>query len=110
MYITQSLQKKSNSKIASNLMGVRQEELGIDYFDRRNAMVEAVTLEDVNRIAAKYLEPENFSFIVVGEPQGLDEVATLPEAVGDDITLDDAGDEEEHDSEETKAMPDPDHG
>lgn len=111
-YLTGSypLSFDSNSKIASNLMGVRQEELGIDYFDRRNAMVEAVTLEDVNRIAAKYLEPENFSFIVVGEPQGLDEVATLPEAVGDDITLDDAGDEEEHDSEETKAMPDPDHG
>ena len=111
-YLTGSypLSFDSNSKIASNLMSVRLEDLGIDYFDRRNALVEAVTLEDTNRIAAAYLKPENFSFIVVGEPEGIPEVATLPEVAGDEITLDDAGDEEEHDSEETKAMPNPDHG
>ena len=54
------------------MMGVRLDELPVDFFDKRNAMVEAVTLEDVNRVAAEYLNPENFTFVVVGEPQGLD--------------------------------------
>ncbi|MEM1106841.1 MAG: pitrilysin family protein [Pseudomonadota bacterium] len=66
----------SNAKIAGNMMGVRQQGLGVDYFDRRNAAVMAVTLEDVNRVAATYLQPERFTFVVVGEPTGL-EVASL---------------------------------
>ena len=61
----------SNAKIAGNIMSVRQDELGIDYFDRRNALIEAVTLEDVNRAAATYLAPERYSFFIVGEPEGL---------------------------------------
>jgi zinc protease len=61
----------SNAKIAGNIMSVRQDELGIDYFDRRNALIEAVTLEDVNRAAATYLAPDRYSFFVVGEPEGL---------------------------------------
>ncbi len=109
-YLTGSypLSFDSNSKIASNLMSVRLEGLGVDYFDRRNALVDAVTMEDVNRVAAEYLEPENFTFVIVGEPQGLTDTATLP-ASYDDVSLDDAGDMEEHDEEETDAMPDPDH-
>lgn len=62
----------SNAKIAANMMGVRLEGLPVDFFDKRNAMVEAVTLEDVNRVASEYLDPENFTFIVVGQPVGLD--------------------------------------
>lgn len=111
-YLTGSypLSFDSNSKIASNMMSVRLEELGVDYFDRRNALVEAVTLDDVNAIAADYLKPENFTFIVVGEPQGLTETATLTPSGDISVSLDDAGDMEEHESEETDAMPDPDHG
>ena len=62
----------SNAKIAARMMGVRLDELPVDFFDKRNAMVEAVTLEDVNRVATEYLSPENFTFIVVGQPEGLD--------------------------------------
>ena len=62
----------SNAKIAGQMMSVRQDELGIGYFDLRNALIEAVTLEAVNRVAASYLAPERFTFIVVGEPQGLE--------------------------------------
>ena len=62
----------SNAKIAGQMMSVRQDELGVDYFDRRNAMIEAVTLEDVNRVAAEYLQPERFSIIVVGQPEGIE--------------------------------------
>ncbi len=63
----------SNAKIAGNMMGIRLDGLPVDFFDKRNAMVEAVTLDDVNRVAKEYLQPERFTFIVVGEPQGLGE-------------------------------------
>ncbi|WOR16005.1 pitrilysin family protein [Hyphomonas sp. FCG-A18] len=62
----------SNAKIAGNMMGLRLDDLPVDFWDKRNAMVQAVTLEDVNRVAREYLQPENFTFIVVGEPEGLD--------------------------------------
>ena len=62
----------SNAKIAGQMMGVRQEELGIDYFERRNELVNAVTIEEVRRVAAEYLMPENFTFVVVGQPEELD--------------------------------------
>lgn len=63
----------SNAKIAGNMMGVRLDGLPVDFFDKRNAMVEAVTLDDVNRVAREYLSPDKFTFVVVGEPEGLDE-------------------------------------
>ncbi|MEQ9434463.1 pitrilysin family protein [Hyphomonas sp.] len=62
----------SNAKIADQMMGVRQEELGIDYFDTRNANMNAVTLEDVNRVAKEYLSPDRFTYVIVGQPEGLD--------------------------------------
>lgn len=62
----------SNAKIAGNMMGIRLVDLPVDFFDKRNAMVEAVTLEDVNRVARDYLNPDNFTFVVVGQPEGLD--------------------------------------
>jgi zinc protease len=66
----------SNAKIASQMMGVRQENLGVDYFDRRNALVTAVTLDDVNRVAKTYLDPARYSFFVVGQPQGIEAPVT----------------------------------
>jgi zinc protease len=61
----------SNAKIAGQMMGVRQDELGIGYFDSRNDMVRAVTLEDVNRVAKEYLAPSSYLFIAVGQPEGI---------------------------------------
>ncbi|MAT34392.1 MAG: peptidase M16 [Ponticaulis sp.] len=69
----------SNSKIASQMMGVRQEALGMDYFANRNAMVEAVTIDDVKRVAAEFLQPENFTFVVVGQPEGMDQIQSFYE-------------------------------
>ena len=73
-YLTGSypLSFDSNAKIAANMMGVRVEGLPVEYFDTRNGSIAAVTLEDVNRVAATYLQPERFTFILVGEPEGLE--------------------------------------
>ena len=72
-YLTGSypLSFDSNAKIAGNMMSVRQQELGIDYFDQRNARIEAVTLDEVKRAGETYLSPNNFTFAIVGQPEGL---------------------------------------
>jgi zinc protease len=59
----------SNAKIAKNLMGFRQDDLGVDYVANRNDLINAVTLADVKRVAATYMKPENFTFVLVGQPK-----------------------------------------
>lgn len=58
----------SNAKIARNLMGFRQDGMDVNYVHDRNAFFNAVTLEDVKRVAAQYMKPEAFTFVLVGEP------------------------------------------
>jgi zinc protease len=58
----------TNAKIASNLMGLQQDNLGVDYIKNRNGYINAVTLDDLKRVAAKYMKPEAFTFIEVGQP------------------------------------------
>lgn len=72
-YLTGSfpLRLDSNGKIASLLVGIQLEDLGIDYIDRRNSYMEAVTLDDVNRMARRLLKPEALQIIVIGRPEGL---------------------------------------
>ena len=50
------------------------EDMGIDYVTRRNALVEAVTMEDVKRAAARVLKVDDLFITVVGKPKGLDRV------------------------------------
>jgi len=61
----------SNSKIANYLVFMQEESLGIDYIDRRNDLIEAVTVEDVKRVARRLLKPEGLFIVVVGKPEGL---------------------------------------
>jgi zinc protease len=61
----------SNGDIARILVGLQRDDLGIDYPERRNALVEAVTLEDVHRVAAEWLKPEALFFTIAGQPEGL---------------------------------------
>lgn len=58
----------SNAKIAKNLMGFRQDGMGPDYVEQRNSFFNAVTLEDLRRVAKQYMKPENFTFVMVGNP------------------------------------------
>ena len=50
-----ALRFDTSGKIASQLVGLQLEELPIDYFQTRNDLVEAVTLEDVKRAAQRIL-------------------------------------------------------
>lgn len=72
-YLTGSfpLRLTANGPIAAILLSMQLENLGIDYLDRRNALIEAVTLVDVNRLARDLLSPGKLAFVVAGDPDGV---------------------------------------
>jgi zinc protease len=67
-YLTGSfpLRLTSNDGIARTLVGMQLDDLGIDYLERRNAFIEAVTLEDARRVAARLYHPDALLVVVVG--------------------------------------------
>lgn len=77
-YLTGSfpLRFSSSGRISNMLVGMQLEELGIDYLDRRNDLVEAVTLEDARRVARRLYDPKKLTVVVVGRPEGV--TATRP--------------------------------
>lgn len=66
-----ALRFSSNAAIARQLLGLQQQDLGIDYVEKRNALVEAVTLEQVKVQAKRLLHPDRLIVTVVGRPEGL---------------------------------------
>ncbi|WP_299619815.1 pitrilysin family protein [uncultured Tateyamaria sp.] len=61
-----------NGPIARIMVGMQMLGLPIDYIATRNEKVEAVTLQDVRRVAGELLDPEGLHFVVVGQPVGLE--------------------------------------
>lgn len=61
-----------NAEIAKIMVGMQMIGLPPEYVTNRNDYVEAVTLEDVNRVASELLQPDNLHFVVVGQPEGLE--------------------------------------
>ena len=51
---------------------IQLEGLGIDYIDRRNALVEAVTLDDARRAAQRLFGAGKPFVVAVGKPEGFD--------------------------------------
>ena len=70
-YLTGSyaLRFDTSSKISSQLLGIQIEDLGIDYVDKRNGLIDAIRIEDVKRVAKRVLKPENLILTIVGRPQ-----------------------------------------
>ena len=62
-----------NSQISRILVGMQRIGLGLDYINTRNAKINAVTLSEINRVAAQLLKPEALNFVVAGQPTGLKE-------------------------------------
>lgn len=67
-YLTGSyaLRFDSSGKIANQLVGIQMEDLGIDYINKRNGLIEAVTLEDVKRVAKELLNDVPPTVVTVG--------------------------------------------
>lgn len=60
----------SLGNLSGMLVGMQMQDLGKDFLDKRNSLVDAVTLEDVNRVASELLDPANVTVTVVGKPEG----------------------------------------
>jgi len=72
-YLTGSfpLRFTSSGRIASILLSMQFNNLGLDYLDKRNGLIEKVTLKEVNALARRLLDPKKLSIVVVGDPKGV---------------------------------------
>jgi zinc protease len=61
-----------NARIANILVGMQLDDMPMDYVVTRNDQVNALTLEKINDVAAELFDPEALSFVVVGQPEGID--------------------------------------
>lgn len=69
-YLTGSyaLRFDTNVKIATQLLGLMEEGYGTDYVEKRNALIEAITLDDAKRVAKRLLDTNNMIVTIVGKP------------------------------------------
>jgi len=70
----------TSDRVASLLVEMQIEKLGIDYLDRRAALFDAVTLDQARQVAHRLLDPGGLSFAVVGDPADLIPTRTVPDA------------------------------
>lgn len=61
-----------NGPIANIMVGMQITGLPVDYIATRNDKINAVTLEDITRVAKRLVRPDDLRFVVVGQPEGLE--------------------------------------
>ena len=61
----------SSRGIAGLLVGMQISDLSMDYIETRPSFINAVTLEDANRVARRLYDADKLTAIVVGEPKGI---------------------------------------
>jgi zinc protease len=60
-----------NGAIAEIMVGMQVQGLPIDYIKTRNDKVNAVSLDEINRVASELLKPDALQFVIVGKPEGV---------------------------------------
>ncbi len=80
-YLTGSyaLRFSSSQAVAEIVLWQQIESLGIDYIDRRNGLIDAVTMADIKRVA-KSFKPDDLVITIVGQPVGLSPTGDVPAA------------------------------
>ena len=69
----------TSARVASLLVEIQLDNLGIDYLDRRAALFGAVSLDQAKRVAHNLLDPDALSFAVVGDPTDLTPTRIVPD-------------------------------
>jgi zinc protease len=69
-----ALRFDGNAPIARIMVGMQMIGLPVDYIRTRNDQVRAITLEDINRVARRIYQPDELFFVVVGQPEGVENV------------------------------------
>ncbi|MGR3291732.1 MAG: M16 family metallopeptidase, partial [Paracoccaceae bacterium] len=67
-----ALRFDGNAPIARIMVGMQMIGLPVDYIRTRNDQINALTLDEINRVARRIYQPENLRFVVVGEPDGVE--------------------------------------
>jgi zinc protease len=62
-----ALDFNTSRKIAGRLLGIQLANLGIDYIHRRNALIAAVTIDDVRRVAKRLFSGDDMIVVRVGK-------------------------------------------
>jgi len=72
-YLTGSLMLEltSTGDIAAVLNGLQRDDMDAEYINRRNAMLNALTLADVRRVARRLLKPDMLTTVLVGKPDNV---------------------------------------
>jgi len=67
-YLTGSypLAFSSDAGIAGQLNAFQRAGMPVDYIAKRNSLINAVTIDDVKRIAKKYFDPKRMTVVVAG--------------------------------------------
>ena len=66
------LRLDSTRSIAGMLVAIQISKLGIDYIDRRQGLINAVSRDDIRRVAKRLLSSSKLTVVVVGNPDGLE--------------------------------------
>lgn len=69
-YLTGSfiLDLSSNREVANFLTVMQLYGLGSDYLEKRNSLINAVTLADIKRVTARLIDPAKLRIVMVGKP------------------------------------------
>lgn len=65
------LRFSSSGAIARILVAMQDADLPPSYLTERNDLIEAVSLDDARRVAARLLDPEALTTVIVGQPAGV---------------------------------------
>jgi zinc protease len=76
-----ALRFDTSTKIAGQLLQIQLDDLGIDYIEKRNSLIDAVTLEDTRRVA-KRLASGGLFVTLVGRPKGVSSTTREPGSGG----------------------------
>ena len=68
-----ALRFDTSSKIAAQLLALQLDDLGMDYIEKRNGEIEAVTVDDIKRVAKRLMAPKSLIVTIAGEPEGVKE-------------------------------------
>lgn len=70
-YLTGSmpLQLETNAGVASSVLSVERHELGLDYLQRYEGLIKAVSAEKVQAAARRWLDPDAYALAIAGPPE-----------------------------------------
>jgi zinc protease len=55
------------------MVGIQISDLGMDYIKKRPSLINAISLDEANRVAKRLYKADDLTVVIVGDPKGIDE-------------------------------------